>query len=72
MIACPIKRTCSNRCQSYLQFLVISAELRFPRTLPNISKRSSSPTGIGVYFSLSEIRKIPSLSERTYLAVTNI
>jgi len=39
----------------------------FPRTFPNISKRSFSPTLIGAYFSLSEIRKIPSLSFCNFL-----
>ena len=62
-IMCPIKRTCAY----YLQCPVIAEASDFPRTFPNMSKRSFSPTLIGAYFSLSEIRKIPSLSFCNFL-----
>ena len=50
---CPIKRTCNF----YRQCPVIAEASDFPRTFPNMSKRSFSLTLIGAYFSLSEIRK---------------
>ena len=49
---CPIKRTCNF----YRQCPVIAEASDFPRTFPNMSKRSFSLTLIGAYFSLSEIR----------------
>ena len=48
---CPIKRTCNF----YRQCPVIAEASDFPRTFPNMSKRSFSLTLIGAYFSLSEI-----------------
>lgn len=52
---------------AYLLCLVISEESHFPSTFPNISKRSFSPTLIGSYFLLREIRKMPSLSSFNFL-----
>ena len=53
--------------QDYRQCPVIAEASDFPRTFPNMSKRSFSLTLIGAYFSLSEIRKIPSLSFCNFL-----
>ena len=53
--------------QFYRQCPVIAEASDFPRTFPNMSKRSFSLTLIGAYFSLSEIRKIPSLSFCNFL-----
>ena len=53
--------------QFYRQCPVIAEASDFPRTFPNMSKRSFSPTLIGAYFSLREIRKIPSLSSFNFL-----
>ena len=53
--------------QFYRQCPVIAEASDFPRTFPNMSKRSFSLTLIGAYFLLSEIRKIPSLSFCNFL-----
>ena len=64
-----MQKNVSNK--KYLQFYrqcpVIAEASDFPRTFPNMSKRSFSLTLIDAYFSLSEIRKIPSLSFCNFL-----
>ena len=53
--------------QFYWKCPVIAETSDFPRTFPNMSKWSFSLTLIGAYFSLSEIREIPSLSFCNFL-----
>ena len=61
-----------NDLQFYRQCPVIAQASDFPRTFPNMSKRSFSLTLIGAYFSLSEIRKIPSLSFCNFLIYVDV